>query len=175
MGAKTGWDAGLSPSLKGNCVAAPGAVAVVNGRDVDTVASQSVRFLLSWPSALVFWADITSTPPSLPQTVFNPQCSLRYSPPDSWAGSAQSLHVAAPCGLAILPVVSGPMSLTLTAAASGPIREGWPLSRYFIIQSILAVWVLGDVMWSWVLGAQGQSMFERKSWPLEAQSFTSHF
>lgn len=118
MGAKTGWDAGLSPSLKGNCVAAPGAVAVVNGRDVDTVASQSVRFLLSWPSALVFWADITSTPPSLPQTVFNPQCSLRYSPPDSWAGSAQSLHVAAPCGLAILPVVSyesNPTSRSLPA------------------------------------------------------------
>lgn len=56
----------LSLSKKGHsgdCEAAPGAAVVMNRRDVDAIASQLVCILLSWPSALVFWADIISMPP----------------------------------------------------------------------------------------------------------------
>lgn len=63
---KTGWDTRLALSRKGHsddCEVAPGAAVVMDRRDVDTVASQLVCALLSWPSALVFWADITSIPP----------------------------------------------------------------------------------------------------------------
>lgn len=64
--AKTRWDTRLALSRKGhsgNCEAAPGSSVVMNRRDVDIIASQLVCILLSWPSALVFWADITSNPP----------------------------------------------------------------------------------------------------------------